>query len=263
MKNTSYLLLIFSITLLCLLSCTVKRNETTGTNSNKHISHSGKFNRCSLCASLGEEKQIVDSTIYSVENAELVEQFFVSNNSQEPLLIKTPNPTYFETFKTSVLPKKQYLNKGDSSISKIKKGKDWYNKKLFGFAFAAIIASFILLPVLVVLIALIITATVIFIYNTKNFFQFDEGPKNIWARLGFYMIPLVFLSPIGLLLSIKGAINTARYTKDKMLSIIGIILNGIISLGFSIALYAVSPYLFLTILLLYSIIFFPVMLLIA
>jgi hypothetical protein len=90
--NNIHLLLIFLA--FTFTSCSINKNaiENNGiVYGNKHFAHSGKFDRCALCAGLLVEKQTLDPVeVYSDKNAEQeAEQVFASTAETETFLLKS------------------------------------------------------------------------------------------------------------------------------------------------------------------------------
>ena len=73
------------------------------------------------------------------------------------------------------------------------------------------------------------------LYNYKGIPKAVKNKKSKWARLGFFMSllclipPLFIFSPFGLIASILGELETENNTTDKQRSIIGIVLNGVLT----------------------------------
>ena len=91
-NNIHLLLLIFLA--FTFTSCSINKNaiENNGiVYGNKHFAHSGKFDRCALCAGLLVEKQTLDPVeVYSNKNAEQeAEQVFASTAETETFLLKS------------------------------------------------------------------------------------------------------------------------------------------------------------------------------
>ena len=80
------------------------------------------------------------------------------------------------------------------------------------------------------------------LYNYKGIPKAVKNKKSKWARLGFFMSllclipPLFIFSPFGLIASILGVLETEKNTTDKQLSIIGIVLNGVLTIVLSIVI---------------------------
>lgn len=84
-----YLFLAFTIT-----SCSINKNAFVNNgfvNGNKHLTHSGKFGRCALCAGLSVEEQTLDPIeVFLDKNTEQeAEQVFASTAETETCLLKS------------------------------------------------------------------------------------------------------------------------------------------------------------------------------
>lgn len=248
------LLLIISIA-----SCSINKNSLltdtkAGNNYDKHLAHSGKFGRCSLCNNLALANQSTDSAVMplAIQPAEQ-EQIFASNAVQDNIILKPSKFNLAESFEnfensTSIGEKeiKKRLYKNESPINSLNpavKPSSAERKSVFlGLTLVAIISSIILLEALGLLIALIAIPLVMLLYNYKSIPKSVKNKKSKWARLGFFMSllclipPLFIFSPFGLIASIFGVLETEKNTTDKQLSIIGIVLNGVLIIVLSIVI---------------------------
>lgn len=80
--------------MLCIASCSLNKdsllnNNKADNNYGKHLAHSGKFGRCSLCASQLQAIKSTDSAVSPLaEQPEEQEQIFASNATQENIILK-------------------------------------------------------------------------------------------------------------------------------------------------------------------------------
>ncbi len=115
------LLLIISIA-----SCSINKNSLltdtkAGNNYDKHLAHSGKFGRCSLCNNLALANQSTDSAVMplAIQPAEQ-EQIFVSNAVQDNIILKPSKFNLAESFEnfensTSIGEKESFSTKKSNS----------------------------------------------------------------------------------------------------------------------------------------------------
>jgi hypothetical protein len=238
--------------MLCIASCSLNKdfqlNDTKADNNYaKHLAHSGKFGRCSLCNHLALASQSTDSAVMPLaEQPEEQEQIFASNATQDNIILKPSKFNFeesFENFENSSsigekeIKKRVYKNEASfNSLNPAVKPGNAEKKSIFlGIALAAIISSIFFLEVIGLLIALIAIPLVMLLYNYKGIPKAVKNKKSKWARLGFFMSllclipPLFIFSPFGLIASILGDLETEKNTTDKQLSIIGIVLNGVLT----------------------------------
>lgn len=80
--------------MLCIASCSLNKNSLLNdikadNNYGKHLAHSGKFGRCSLCARQLQAIKSTDSAVSPLaEQPEEQEQIFASNATQENIILK-------------------------------------------------------------------------------------------------------------------------------------------------------------------------------
>ena len=83
------LFLILAITSCSINKDSISNNKIADAKTNKHLSHSGKFGRCSLCASQLQASQSTDSAVSPLaEQPAEQEQIFASNAAQENIILK-------------------------------------------------------------------------------------------------------------------------------------------------------------------------------
>jgi hypothetical protein len=117
--------------MLCIASCSLNKdsllnNNKADNNYAKHLSHSGKFGRCSLCASQLQAIKSTDSAVSPLaEQQEEQEQIFASNATQENIILK-PRKFILNTIanenKIVVYSSSEKLNK--HNIKKLTETKD-------------------------------------------------------------------------------------------------------------------------------------------
>ena len=84
------LFLILAITSCSINKDSVSNNKIADAKTIKHLSHSGKFGRCSLCASQLQASQSTDSAVSPLaDQPEEQEQIFASNAAQENIILKS------------------------------------------------------------------------------------------------------------------------------------------------------------------------------
>ena len=242
--------------MLCIASCSLNKDSLLNdnkaeNNKGKHLAHSGKFGRCSLCNNLALASQSTDSAVMPLaEQPEEQEQIFASNATQDKIILKPFKYNLEEFFENSSSLKKNYIKEENiknrkyfDSLNPAVKPVNAEKKSIFlGIALAAIISSIFFLEVIGLLIALIAIPLVMLLYNYKGTPKAVKNKKSKWARLGFFMSllclipPLFIFSPFGLIASILGVLETEKNTTDKQLSIIGIVLNGVLMIVLSIVI---------------------------
>ena len=241
------LFLILAITSCSINKDSISNNKIADAKTIKHLSHSGKFGRCSLCNNLALASQSTDSAIMPLAvQPEEQEQVFASNAAQENIILKSSKLNFEESFEnfensTSIgekeIKKRVYKNEASfNSLNPAVKPGNAEKKSIFlGIALVAIISSIFFLEVIGLLFALIAIPLVMLLYNYKGNPKSVKNKKSKWARLGFFMSllclipPLFIFSPFGLIASILGVLETEKNTTDKQLSIIGIVLNGVLT----------------------------------
>lgn len=101
--------------MLCIASCSLNKdsllNDTKANNNYaKHLAHSGKFGRCSLCASQLQASQSTDSAVSPLADQPAEqEQIFASNATQENIILKPSKYNFEESFENSSSLKKNYI----------------------------------------------------------------------------------------------------------------------------------------------------------
>lgn len=127
--------------MLCIASCSLNKdsllNDTKADNNYaKHLSHSGKFGRCSLCNNLALASQSTDSAVMPLaEQPEEQEQIFASNAAQENIILKPSKYNSEESFeKSSSIGEKEIFSTKKTSSYKFQqqqKPKEFYGLLIF------------------------------------------------------------------------------------------------------------------------------------
>ena len=259
MRKLNTIHFIFLFLILAITSCSINKdsllnNTNAGNNYDKHLAHSGKFGRCTLCNNLALANQSIDSAVSPLAELPAEQgQVFASNATQENIIFKPSKYNLVESFENfensnSIGEKenKKRLYKNEASFNSlnpaVKPGNAERKSVFLGLAFVAIISSIILFEALGLLFTLIAIPLIMLLYNNKGNPKSVKNKKSKWARLGFFMSllclipPLFIFSPFGLIASIFGVLETEKNTTDKQLSIIGIVLNGVLTIVLSIVI---------------------------
>jgi len=218
--------------MLCIASCSLNKDSLLNDNKadnnhGKHLAHSGKFGRCSLCASQLQASQSTNSAVSPLaEQPEEQEQIFASNAAQENIILKPSKYNLAESFEnfenSSSIGEKEsesIINKKSSSYKfqqqSKPKSKDSTIKDLL------ISLGIIALLILGLIINAELTASIFFIsliylpqiYGLYKLFKLlfqaiKETPKKkkiYWLLVPILILPALFvllvLSPILVLLS--------------------------------------------------------------
>ena len=104
MRKLNTIHFIFLFLIIAITSCSINKdsignNSIAEANANKHLAHSGKFGRCSLCNNLALASQSTDSAVMplAIQQAEQ-EQIFASNATQENVILKSSKFNLSESF---------------------------------------------------------------------------------------------------------------------------------------------------------------------
>ena len=127
--------------MLCIASCSLNKDfqlndNKADNNYAKHLSHSGKFGRCSLCNNLALENQSTDSAVMPLAvQPEEQEQVFASNAAQENIILKPSKYNLEESFeKSSSIGEKEIFSTKKTSSYKFQqqqKPKEFYGLLIF------------------------------------------------------------------------------------------------------------------------------------
>ncbi len=210
--------LFIMLLMLCIASCSLNKNSLLNDNKAdnnyaKHLAHSGKFGRCSLCNNLALASQSTDSTVMplAVQPEEQV-QIFASNATQDNIILKPSKYNFEESFENSSSLKKNYIKeeniKNRKYFDSLKPAIKPFNvekKTIFlGIALAAIISSIFFLEVVGVFISLIAIPLVMAYYNySDGTKKVVKNKKSKWARLGFFIALLI----LGLVINPELTVN--------------------------------------------------------
>ena len=200
------LFLILAITSCSINKDSISNNKIADAKTIKHLSHSGKFGRCSLCNNLALASQSTDSAIMplAVQPAEQ-EQIFASNAAQENIILKSSKLNFEESFEnfensTSIGEKEIFSTKKTSSYKFQQQSKPESKK-----------SNFIPLLILISTVSIILSivglggvAVSLFwgffpIYGIGSLlkllsFSFKETPTK--KKKNWYLIPLLILASI-------------------------------------------------------------------
>jgi len=199
--------------MLCIASCSLNKDSLLNDNKadnnhGKHLAHSGKFGRCSLCASQLQAIKSTDSAVSPLaEQPEEQEQIFASNATQENIILK-PRKFILNTIanenKIVVYSSSKKLNK--HNIKKLTETKD---KKIE--------IKSLLIPLLILILAILLFSQGIFsefsmdllglvvnlavIYGIVKLLKLTfqaiketpKGKKIYWFLVPILIIPALFI----------------------------------------------------------------------
>lgn len=211
------LLLILGITSCSLNKDSLLNNTNAGHNYDKHLAHSGKFGRCSLCNNLALASQSTDSAEMplAVQLAEQ-EQIFASNATQENVILKSSKFNLAESFEnfenSNSIGEKEIFSTKKSSSYKFQKqlkqeSEDSTIKDLL------ISLGIIALLILGLVINAELTASIFFsglilsplIYGLYKLFKLlfqaiRETPKK--KKIYWLLVPILFLPALFVLIGL-------------------------------------------------------------
>ena len=200
------LFLIIAITSCSINKDSISNNKIADAKTIKHLSHSGKFGRCSLCASQLQASQSTDSAVSPLADQPAEqEQIFASNAAQENIILKSSKLNFEESFEnfensTSIGEKEIFSTKKTSSYKFQQQSKPESKK-----------SNFIPLLILISTVSIILSivglggvAVSLFwgffpIYGIGSLlkllsFSFKETPTK--KKKNWYLIPLLILASI-------------------------------------------------------------------
>jgi hypothetical protein len=240
------LFLILAITSCSINKDSISNNKIADAKTNKHLSHSGKFGRCSLCASQLQASQSTDSAVSPLADQPAEqEQIFASNAAQENIILKSSKFNFEESFEnfensTSIGEKEIFSTKKTSSYkfqqqskpeSKKSTDKDLQKSRII-FALLILslffinteLATFIIFPIL--MYSLLLYG----LYKLLELFSraIKETPKEkkiYWLLVPILILPalfvliallpiLVFLSPLAIIYVTYRLIRTRKKEKS-------------------------------------------------
>jgi len=199
--------------MLCIASCSLNKDSLLNDNKAdnnyaKHLAHSGKFGRCSLCNNLALASQSTDSAVMPLAvQPEEQEQIFASNAAQENIILK-PRKFILNTIanenKIVVYSSSKKLNK--HNIKKLIESKD---KKI---EIKSLLIQLLILTLAILLfsqgvfsegamelLALVVSFAVIYgiVKLLKLTFQAiketPKGKKIYWFLVPILIIPALFI----------------------------------------------------------------------
>ena len=207
------LFLIIAITSCSINKDSISNNKIADAKTIKHLAHSGKFGRCSLCASQLKASQSTDSAVMPLaEQPEEQEQVFASNAAQENIILKPSKYNFEESFEnsSSIGEKEIFSTKKTSSykfqqqlkqVSKKSTDKDLQTSRII-FALLILslffinteLATFIIFPILMYSLLL---------YGLYKLFRLlfqaiKETPKE--KKIYWLLVPILILPALFVLL---------------------------------------------------------------
>jgi hypothetical protein len=237
--------------ILAITSCSINKdsisnNKIADAKTIKHLSHSGKFGRCSLCASQLKASQSTDSAVMPLAfQPEEQEQIFASNTAQENIILKSSKFNFEESFEnfensSSIGEKEIFLTKKTSSYkfqqqskpeSKKSTDKDLQKSRII---FALLILSLFFinteLATIIIFSILMISLPLYGLYKLLELFSraIKETPKEkkiYWLLVPILILPalfvlivllpiLVFLSPLAIIYVTYRLIRTRKKEKS-------------------------------------------------
>ena len=186
--------------MLCIASCSLNKdfqlNDTKANNNYaKHLSHSGKFGRCSLCNNLALENQSTDSAVMplAIQPVEQ-EQIFASNAAQENIILKPSKYNLAESFEnfensSSIGESESIINKKSSSYKFQQQSKP--ESSLWIILFFLVLLFLLIAPI--TLIYLIVKA----IKSRKVKKSAKKQKAEIFAILGLILAIMTLVFVIG------------------------------------------------------------------
>ena len=237
------LFLIIAITSCSINKDSISNNKIADAKTIKHLSHSGKFGRCSLCNNLALANQSTDSAVMPLaEQPEEQEQIFASNATQDKIILKPSKYNFEESFEnsSSIGEKEIFSTKKTSSykfqqqskqVSKKSTDKDLQTSRII-FALLILslffinteLATFIIFPIL--MYSLLLYG----LYKLLELFSraIKETPKEkkiYWLLVPILILPalfvliallpiLVFLSPLAIIYVTYRLIRTRKKEKS-------------------------------------------------
>ena len=196
------LLLIISIA-----SCSINKNSLltdtkAGNNYDKHLAHSGKFGRCSLCNNLALANQSTDSAVMplAIQPAEQ-EQIFASNAVQDNIILKPSKFNLAESFEnfensTSIEEKEKFSTKKISSYKLQQQSKPESKNSTIKNLLISLGIIMLLFSILNPVFAISFVITCILIYGLYKLFKLlfqaiKETPKK--KKIYWLLVPILFL----------------------------------------------------------------------
>ena len=182
--------------MLCIASCSLNKDSLLNDNKadnnyGKHLSHSGKFGRCSLCNNLALENQSTDSAVMplAIQPAEQ-EQVFASNAAQENIILKPSKYNLEESFeKSSSIGEKEIFSTKKTSSYKFQQQQK--PKEFYGLLIFFLVPLFFLIAP-ITLIYLIVKAI-----KSRKVKKSAKQKAEIFAILGLILAIMTLVFVIG------------------------------------------------------------------
>ncbi len=182
--------------MLCIASCSLNKDSLLNDNKadnnyGKHLAHSGKFGRCSLCNNLALENQSTDSAVMplAIQPAEQ-EQVFASNAAQENIILKPSKYNLEESFeKSSSIGEKEIFSTKKTSSYKFQQQQK--PKEFYGLLIFFLVPLFFLIAP-ITLIYLIVKAI-----KSRKVKKSAKQKAEIFAILGLILAIMTLVFVIG------------------------------------------------------------------
>ena len=182
--------------MLCIASCSLNKDfqlndNKADNNYAKHLAHSGKFGRCSLCNNLALENQSTDSAVMplAIQPAEQ-EQVFASNAAQENIILKPSKYNLEESFeKSSSIGEKEIFSTKKTSSYKFQQQQK--PKEFYGLLIFFLVPLFFLIAP-ITLIYLIVKAI-----KSRKVKKSAKQKAEIFAILGLILAIMTLVFVIG------------------------------------------------------------------
>lgn len=200
------LLLILGITSCSINKDSLLNNTNAGNNYDKHLAHSGKFGKCSLCNNLAMANQSTDSAVMplAIQPAEQ-EQVFASNATQENVILKPSKFNLAESFdsfeNSSSIGEKEIFSTKKTSSYKFQQQLKQVSKKSYFIPLLILISTISIILSIVGLggVAGFLFLAFFLIYGIGSLlkllsFSFKETPTK--KKKNWYLIPLLVLASI-------------------------------------------------------------------
>ena len=182
--------------MLCIASCSLNKDfqlndNKADNNYAKHLSHSGKFGRCSLCNNLALENQSTDSAVMPLAvQPEEQEQVFASNAAQENIILKPSKYNLEESFeKSSSIGEKEIFSTKKTSSYKFQQQQK--PKEFYGLLIFFLVPLFFLIAP-ITLIYLIVKAI-----KSRKVKKSAKQKAEIFAILGLILAIMTLVFVIG------------------------------------------------------------------
>jgi hypothetical protein len=187
--------------MLCIASCSLNKdsllnNNKADNNYGKHLAHSGKFGRCSLCNNLALASQSTDSAVQplAVQPVEQ-EQIFASNAAQENIILKPSKYNLAESFENF---------ENSSSIGE-KESESIINKKSSSYKFQQqskpesipLLILFFLVPLFLLIAPITLIYLIVKAIKSRKVKKSAKQKAEIFAILGLILAIMTLVFVIG------------------------------------------------------------------